>query len=132
VIASTSAALPVLAPDEPIRCVKLHAIVSARVCALRQRVSEIQRTTQLSRGQGGDFPSCTERCAQGAAVKAALGPAGRLSWRGSGPGHRFAQERCRAAQYAARGRLEAIGLLDVPPSIDEPPGEIEALLTSDD
>jgi hypothetical protein len=122
VIASTSAALPVLAPDEPIRCVKLHAIVSARVCALRQRVSEIQRTTQLSRGQGGDFPSCL-RCAQGDAMRAALGPAARLTWRGCGPGHRFARERSRVAQYAARERLERAGLLDETPTLDGPPSE---------
>jgi hypothetical protein len=49
-----------------------------------------------------------------------------LMWRGAGRGwlRRFEASRAgraREAQEAARKRLEAVGLLDVPPCLDDPP-----------
>ena len=79
-----------LSPGTPISCATLHAIIPARCCVLRQLVSERQRTIQGSRGQGGEFPTCTDRCDQGVALREALAegvaPEG---WKGEGPGGRF-------------------------------------------
>lgn len=106
-----------LAPDSPIRCEPLHATVPARCCVKRQLIAATGRTKQLNRGQGTMYPSC-DGCAFGEAIRDALDPERRLSWRGSGPGHRFERERRWDGQQAARERLEAAGRLDPVPTID--------------
>jgi hypothetical protein len=117
---------PELELDSRIACRALHAIVPARVCLLRQAVSRRQRTQDTCRGQGSMFPSCTDKCEQGAAIRAAVPGADRVRWRGAGPGGRFDRGRDRAAgQMAARRRLELVGLLDLPPSIDAPPRDAQ-------
>lgn len=58
-------------------------------------------------------------------LRASLG-ANLAAWRGSGAGGWCLPSRnakARDAQLAARQRLEAAGLLDVVPSMDEPPAE---------
>jgi hypothetical protein len=44
---------------------------------------------QGSRGQGGEHPSCDSKCPQGRAIRDALDPKRRITWRGAGPGGRF-------------------------------------------
>jgi hypothetical protein len=105
--------------DSRIACRALHAIVAARVCLLRQAVSRRQRTQDTCRGQGSMFPSCTDKCEQGAAIRASVPGADRVRWRGAGPGGRFDRGRGHAQdQMAARRRLELVGLLDEVSSID--------------
>jgi hypothetical protein len=112
-----------LTPGSPIRCAALHATVPARCCLLRQQVARVQVTRDRHRGTSPDFPSCL-RCAQGAALSAAIGTDD--VWRGCGAGGRSQQIRTRRdrdAQERARERLERRGLLALVPSVDEPPGE---------
>ncbi|MCM2332759.1 MAG: hypothetical protein NDI82_02295 [Anaeromyxobacteraceae bacterium] len=129
-----------LTPSTPIACQTLHAVVPASCCVLRQLVSERQRTRDVWRGQGSDHPTCTERCAQGVAIRAELAGALPAAWRGVGPGHRFTRTRDDVeAQYRARMRQERSGLLAPVPTVDLPPGEsdppearsIVGILTSD-
>jgi hypothetical protein len=122
-----------LAPPEPhlvsdtFHCSTLHATVRARVCIVRQLRSEEQVTRDTWRGQGSDYPSCTQRCAQGCAIRAALG--GELlradvrgPLRGSrGFGLRRRERPDLSEQVVARARLRVVGLLEIPPSLDEPP-----------
>lgn len=113
-----------LAPSTPIRCAALHCTLPARVCLARQAVSRRQRTCDVWRGQGSDFPSC-RRCSQGAALEESLGAAG-VAWRGCGAGGRTMPLRTRHdcdAQERARERLELVGALEPVPSVDEPPEE---------
>jgi hypothetical protein len=114
-----------IGPDDTFRCELLRCSgMRARWCVLRQLATDAQRTTQKSRGQGTDHPSClSSTCTQGRAVREALEGAG-LTWRGAGPGGRF--ERLAedvAKQEAARRRLRETGLLDEAPSMDQPPAE---------
>lgn len=118
-------------PSTPIACRTLHAIVPARCCVLRQLVSARQRTRDGWRGQAGDHPSCTDRCAQGVAIRKALVSAMPDAWEGAGPGHRFTRTRDDVEeQYRARVRQERIGLLAPVPTVDLPPGESDAPLAS--
>jgi hypothetical protein len=107
-----------LGPDDPIRCDTLHATIPARCCVQRQLVSARQRTADTWRGQGSAFPSCTIHCAQGCAVRAALGPDDTPGWRGQGSGGRCLKEqRDVFKQMSARRRLLVVGLLDAAPRI---------------
>ncbi len=109
-----------LALSTPIYCDALHCILAARICALRQRIAARQTTRDLHRGTAPTYPRCLH-CPQGASLGAPLG----LAWRGEGAGGR--SERLRTggirAMLAARRRLEAVGLLEIPPTMDEPPPE---------
>ncbi len=94
-----------------------------RVCLLRQSAAARGRTKQRNRGQGVIFPSCYG-CGQGIAL--AERTAEHLEWQGAGRGWlaRFMRNRSGPdyeAQRAARERLEAEGLLGIPPCLDEPP-----------
>jgi hypothetical protein len=101
------------------RCERLHATIPVWCCLLRQSASSMGRTLDAWRGQGPLFPSCTPSCEQGAAMAGSE----LVTWRGAGPGGRFERGRNGAGdQAAARARLRARGLLDVVPSLDEPPG----------
>jgi hypothetical protein len=114
-------------PLDTVSCVALHCEVAAHVCVARQIASDVQRTRQSSRGQGFDYPSCvTERCAQGRGIRAALSPDAQSAWHGEGRGGRLAPRRSDLSQqHTARQRLAAVGLLDLTPSVDEPPAEVE-------
>jgi hypothetical protein len=108
------------------RCDVLHAVVSVRCCLKRQRVSRRQRTRDTHRGQCSDFPSCTDRCAQGVAIRRDTPGANRVRWRGAGQDGRMLpgqSPRTKGLQVEARRRLELAGLLAVPPCIDAPPLE---------
>jgi hypothetical protein len=119
--------------DTPIRCERLHATLVARVCIVRQLVTDRQRPKAATRSSSGrrctvsEFPACDSRtCGPGRAIREALDPENGQTWRGSGPGGRFERgasggQRNVAAQREARRRLRVVGLLDVPPSLDEPP-----------
>jgi hypothetical protein len=114
--------------DSPFRCVVLRCVLPARVCLVRQAVSRRQRTTQGSRGQGGSFPLCTERCPLGALIRAIVPGAAAITWRGCGPGGRFDRAADDLAQQeAARSRLRIVGLLDVVPCLDDLPPDADAL-----
>ncbi|ACG73241.1 hypothetical protein AnaeK_2013 [Anaeromyxobacter sp. K] len=115
-----------LEPGSRFRCLALSATLSVRVCVLRQAVVRRQRTLQTSRGQGTSFPTC-DGCLQGAALRAALPGGAELRWRGSGPGGRFARGRQSGGreQQAARRRLARVGLLELAPTIDDPPPELD-------
>jgi hypothetical protein len=68
----------------------------ACVCVTRQRVTDLQRTRQSSRGQGSDYPLCdTRTCEQGRSLRERLDPNLPMTWRGAGPGGRFERERFR-------------------------------------
>lgn len=99
----------------------------ARVCVVRQQVTDMQRTEQASRGQGTDFPSCDSRkCAQGRGIREALDPRANVAWRGAGPGKRFQPSRRDVESLAAaRARKRAVGLLDRAPTIDAPSEAVE-------
>ena len=107
--------------DASFRCEALRCVCPVRCCLLRQKVAERQVTHDRHRGTSPDFPSCLH-CPQGEKIRKAAGVA--LLWRGEGAGGRTARTQLhgeRARQEAARRRLEAVGLLDAPPSVDEPP-----------
>ncbi len=56
-------------------------------------------------------------------LRATIPGADSIRWRGIGPGGRFDQDRpagFRAAERAARERLEAEGMLDTVPTLDRP------------
>jgi hypothetical protein len=115
--------------DTPIRCERLHATLAARCCVVRQRAAARGRTLQASRGQGTLYPSC-DGCPQGLAVREAVDGAAAIEWHGRGPGGRFDRglhggPRSWKAQRAARRRLRLVGLLDIPPCLDEPPEEAD-------
>ena len=113
-----------LDPASRFRCRALGCTLRVGCCLLRQAVSRRQRTTQISRGVGGDFPSCSDACAQGAEIRRAVALS--VSWRGHGPGGRFEGGPARGtlrAQLEARWRLQVVGLLEPVPSMDEPPAE---------
>jgi hypothetical protein len=114
-----------LTPCSPFRCAVLHAILPVRVCLLRQAVSARQRTHDTWRGQGSDFPSCTERCALGAKVRRSVAGADSVTWKGSGQNRRvaLASPRHRMEQLVAMRRLAVVGLLEIPPCLDEPPSD---------
>ncbi len=113
-----------LTPATPITCHTLHAVVPARCCVLRQLVSDRQTTRDTWRGNASDHPSCTDRCAQGVAIRAALEGQAPSGWRGAGPGHRFVRARDDAeAQYRARVQQERLGLLAPVPTLDQPPAQ---------
>jgi hypothetical protein len=80
------------------RCERLSVEnVAAHTCFTRQRVTDLQRTQQASRGQGTDYPLCdTRTCAQGRSVRERLDPNLPMAWQGAGPGGRFERERSRA------------------------------------
>jgi hypothetical protein len=68
----------------------------ACICVTRQRVTDLQRTQQSSRGQGTDYPLCDSRtCSQGKSIRDRLDPNAPMTWRGAGPGGRFERERFR-------------------------------------
>jgi hypothetical protein len=115
------------------RCEKLAGEeVAAHVCVTRQKITDVQRTQQTSRGQGTDHPLCDSRsCAQGRRIRAALDPAGKVSWRGEGPRGRFARERPKEEkeqQRAKASQLRAIGLglRDEVPTLDGEPRAVES------
>jgi hypothetical protein len=128
VIALAPATPPRLLPETPIACAKLSAIIPARVCVLRQQACDHAGTQQGYRGQASDFPGCeTRSCTQGRAVRKKLERLVQLGrprgWTGSGFGMCPASPASVIAQRAARRRLQLVGLLDVPPSMDDPPRE---------
>jgi hypothetical protein len=99
------------------------------ICVTRQRVTDLQRTQQTSRGQGTEYPHCDSRtCEQGRRIRDALDPLHLARWRGVGFGGRFARDKlshdCKA-QLAAARRLRAVGLEDEVPTIDAEPGSVE-------
>lgn len=81
------------------RCERLNVEnVAAHICVTRQRVTDLQRTSQASRGQGTDYPLCDSRtCAQGRDVREQLSPNTEMAWQGAGPGGRFERARSRAS-----------------------------------
>ena len=113
------------------RCERLNGqLVQAHVCVARQKASDIQRTQDTHRGEASEYPSCvSSQCAQGRAIRRALDPKARMTWVGAGPGGRFQRERSRkvrSAQEAARARLERVGMLERPRTLDidaDPVGE---------
>ena len=105
------------------RCERLSTDgVQAHTCVTRQRVTDLQRTQQLSRGQGTDYPTCdTRSCEQGRLMRELLGSSAPMTWQGSGPGGRFERERSRAgvaAQAEAREHQRRVGLLAPVPTVD--------------
>jgi hypothetical protein len=80
-----------------IHCERLNVTaLPACICVTRQRVTDLQRTQQASRGQGTDYPLCdTRTCAQGRSVRERLDPNAPMTWQGAGPGGRFERERSR-------------------------------------
>lgn len=96
---------PIRQDDEPsrqlllafatFRCERLDVeTVPVHICVTRQRVTDLQRTTQASRGQGTDYPLCDSRtCAQGRDLRERTSPDSQIAWRGAGPGGRFGRER---------------------------------------
>jgi hypothetical protein len=69
------------------------------ICVTRQRVTDLQRTQQASRGQGSDYPLCDSRtCSQGRAMRERLNPDAPITWQGSGPGGRFQRDKSRAGE----------------------------------
>jgi hypothetical protein len=78
-------------------CERLNVTnLPACICVTRQRVTDLQRTRQSSRGQGTDYPLCdTRTCEQGRSLRERLDPNAPTTWRGSGPGGRFGSERTR-------------------------------------
>lgn len=128
-----------LEPDDLVPCAKLHArAMPARVCVMRQQISDVQRRSHdaddrnrnRQRGTASDYPHCvTETCAQGRHRRAILDPMCQPWEGGAGPGKRFQRNRRQDEQEAARARLAAIGLLDTVPTLDgldravEPEGE---------
>lgn len=113
------------------RCDALKADdVPVHVCVTRQKVTEIQRTQQGTRGQGTEYPLCdTRSCAQGRAIREALGPNVKIAWNGGGFGGRFQRERPPReiiAQLAARDRLASAGLLRDIPTVDGCPVAVES------
>lgn len=71
--------------------------IAAHICVTRQRVTDLQRTTQGSRGQGTEYPLCDSRtCTQGRAVREQVSPNATMSWQGAGPGGRFERGRSRS------------------------------------
>lgn len=118
-----------LDPDDVFDCRTLGCRgLKVRECVVRQIATDVQRTTQASRGQGTIHPSCDSRkCAQGRGNREALDREADVTWRGRGPGKRWDRGGSKGAcQLAARSRLAAVGMLDSPPSLDEPPEEVEA------
>ncbi len=120
--------------DTEIRCIALRCTLLAGVCVARQAASEAQRPrhlhngkTDTRRGEASDYPSCdTRRCAQGRGIREALDPTVHVAWRGTGPNGRFERgPNDLGAQFAARQRLERVGLGTGVPSCDEPPNEGE-------
>jgi hypothetical protein len=96
-------------------CAALHATIPVRCCLLRQARGVRERTKQTTsrssvgrRCQGTSFPSC-DGCRQGAALAARFGA---LTWCGGGPGGRFERSGHLATQWAARRRLQRVGLLE--------------------
>lgn len=112
-----------LSPGSAIFCRRLQCTLSARVCALRQSASELQRTKDTWRGESSAYPSCvTSRCAQGREVRAAVEANGPIRWKGVGPGGRFCRDRHNLrAQHQARQRLIRTGALGAVPTIDREP-----------
>lgn len=80
------------------RCERLDVdTVPVHICVTRQRVTDLQRTTQASRGQGTDYPLCDSRtCSQGRDLRERTSPDSAIAWRGAGPGGRFGRERTRS------------------------------------
>jgi hypothetical protein len=119
--------LPML--DARFECLALCSVVTVGVCIARQAASDIQRTTQRSRGQGTDYPSCqTFRCGQGRHIRERFDPDARVTWRGEGPGGRFTARRYQADQEAARQAQKRSGLLDEVPTLD---GIVDAVQSDD-
>jgi hypothetical protein len=111
-------------------CQQLGCILSRRQCVTRQAVSEVQITSQKSRGVAPDYPHCvTEHCGQGRKLRDMLDP-GRMVGRFlrlSGPGRRWVNGRRDIAQQrSARQHLLAVGMLEEMPTIDDPPHDEEA------
>lgn len=101
-------------------CVALNCQhMTAHNCALRQAVTERQRTLQASRGQGTEYPHCdTLKCAQGRGIREALGPGVNVTWHGAGPGGRFERGQPGRGAQVAREHSRV-------PTLDEPPREAE-------
>lgn len=80
------------------RCERLSVDnLPAHICVTRQKVTDLQRTQQASRGQGTDYPLCDSRtCTQGRCVREQLHPEASMSWQGAGPGGRFERGRSRS------------------------------------
>jgi hypothetical protein len=108
------------------RCERLGVeSMSAHVCVTRQKVTDLQRTKQTSRGQSSDYPRCDSRsCEVGRRIRERLDAHARETWTGAGFGGRFARGRENAdasKQEAARRRQEAEGRLDAPRILDIDP-----------
>ncbi len=106
------------------RCARLNADdVPVHTCVTRQVVTDLQRSRQVSRGQGSDYPSCDSRsCDQGRSIRGRLDPSTPIAWQGAGPGGRFERERSRglfAVQEAARTKLDRVGLLAQASTVDQ-------------
>lgn len=80
------------------RCERLSVDnLPAHICVTRQKVTDLQRTQQASRGQGTDYPLCDSRtCTQGRTVREQLSPTAEMAWQGAGPGGRFERGRTRS------------------------------------
>ena len=80
------------------RCERLDVNnVAVHTCVTRQRVTDLQRTQQASRGQGTDYPLCDSRtCTQGRSLRERLNPNAPMAWQGTGPGGRFERGRTRS------------------------------------
>lgn len=76
-------------------CERLNVTnLPASICVTRQRVTDLQRTQQTSRGQGTDYPLCdTRTCDQGRSLRERLDPNAPTTWQGAGPGGRFERSR---------------------------------------
>lgn len=98
-----------LLPCVTFRCETLAVDnLPVHVCVTRQRVTDLQRTQQASRGQGTDYPHCDSRtCAQGRAFREQLSPRVAMGWKGAGPGGRF--DRGRPRTLAAVPTVEEEG-----------------------
>lgn len=79
------------------RCEKLSVDnLPVHICVTRQRVTDLQRTQQASRGQGTDYPLCDSKtCTQGRTLRERVSPRTEMAWQGAGPGGRFERGRTR-------------------------------------
>jgi hypothetical protein len=119
-VSAEQLALRLLKPDDLVPCDKLHSTIPARVCVMRQRISDLQTTQDHHRGTSTEYPHCvTARCALGRHRREILDPDHTHPDRSSSlvSRRRFSKSE-QAAQLAARARKAKVGLLDETSTVD--------------